>query len=458
MTTIVRHRRIPLVGLGVLAAALLLIAGARFLAATPGQGDPGLDEPLLDVAAADLTAVSATDELDQARSDVDFWAARLTAHPADVVAAVQLAGANLANARLTGDVTAYVRAEAAVDAALKAQPAYAPARTMRAGILVSLHRFPEARDLATEILAQVPDDPTALGVLGDASLELGDLTVAGTSYHRLVETSDGSAAQVRLGRLAFVTGDTATARAADQAAVSAATDEGLVGTPFAFYNVTLGDALLATGDAAGARAAYEAALAARTDLPSALVGLARIDAFDGHLDAAIAGLDAAIAAIPLPDTLARRADLEQLRNGPGDAGRADADRATVGAIARLAGNAAYLYDRGTALYLSDRGLDPARAVRLATDELAVRKDVYGYDALAWALLNAGKPAEAAAPMLSALAAGTQDARLWYHAGLIAAANGKVEEARTNLERALALGPALDTLSRSRAQDALAALP
>ena len=456
MTTLVRHR-LPIAPLLALAGAIVIVAGVRLVSSLPARDDLGLDEPLLDAPAGAVTAVSAADELGQARSDVVFWAARLTAHPGDIVAAVGLGQADLATARLTGDVTAYVRAEAAVDAALKAQPGYAPAISMRAGLLVSLHRFPEARDLATTILARLPDDPTALGVLGDASLELGDLATASRSYRALVTASDGSAAQVRIGRLDFVGGDVAGAIAADRAAAADAGDEGLVGTPLAFYSVTLGDALLATGDEARARDAYQAALAVRTDLPSALVGLARIDAFDGNLDSAIAHMDTAIAAIPLPDSLARRADLETLRNAPGDAARAASDLATVGAIARLAGDAAYLYDRGTSLFLADHRLDPARAVKLATDELAIRKDIYGYDALAWALLNAGRPADAAAPMQAALAAGTPDARLWYHAGLVAAADGRADEARTDLTRALALGPALDPLSRSRAQAALQGL-
>jgi len=61
-------------------------------------------------------------------------------------------------------------------------------------------------------------------------------------------------------------------------------------------------------------------------------------------------------------------------------------------------------------------------------------------------------------MKSALAAGSADPRLWYHAGMIAAANGRTSEAKTELNRALALGPALDALARSRAEAALAALP
>jgi tetratricopeptide (TPR) repeat protein len=417
-----------------------------------------INDPVVAVAPVSAPAVGpAADELDRIRADVDFWGARLTASPRDIVAAVKLAESDVAEARLTGDVTAYLRAEAAADAALHAQADYPPALGMRASILVALHRFPEARDLANRIISQAPGDATALGVLGDASLELGDLDTAGKAYGELRAVADGSSAQVRAGRLAFVQGDVAGAVAADRAAVAAAMDEGLEGDALAFYQVTLGETLLATGDAAEARDAYAAALESRPDLPAALVGLAKLDAVGGDLDTAIARLDGAIAVIPLPDSLARRADLLDRRAASGDAEKAATDRSTVEVVARLAGDAAYVYDRGLSLYLSDHGLDPDRAVRLATDELAVRRDVYGYDALAWALLNAGRPAEAAAPTASALAAGTHDARLWYHAGLVAAANGDVAAARTDLSAALALGPALDPAARDRAEAALGAL-
>jgi tetratricopeptide (TPR) repeat protein len=396
-----------------------------------------------------------TAELTRIRADVDFWAARLTAHPNDIVSAVKLAESDVAEARMTGDVTAYLRAEQAADAAIVAQPGYLPAQSMRASILVSLHRFPEARELARWILFRSPADSTALGVLGDASLELGDLTTAATAYSRLALVADGSAAQVRAARLAFVEGDPGAAVAGDRTAAASATLEGLEGDALGFYHVTLGETLIAAGDPAGARSAFEAALAVRPDLPAALVGLAKLDAFDGDLSTAIEELDTAIAAIPLPDTLARRADLLTLRGEPGDAQQAQADMATVEAIAQLAGEAGSVYDRGLSLYLSDHGLEPDRAVRLARDELAVRPDVYGYDTLAWALLNAGDAATADAPMRSALAAGTKDARLWYHAGLISLANGRPDEAETDLRAALALGPALDPMSRARATDALA---
>ncbi|HEY3334522.1 MAG TPA: hypothetical protein VGK16_04725 [Candidatus Limnocylindrales bacterium] len=457
-------RRPTLLPLLAVAGAVVLAVATQLAGSLPAAGQVGMDEPLLDAPLAgedaDAMPAGAVDpavELARARDDVSFWAGRAAADALDIVAAVKLADADATEARLTGDVTSYTRALAAADGALAAQPGYVPAQASKATVLVALHRFPEARDLARMILDMDSGNATALGVLGDASLELGDLARTGAAYQSLRLTAPGAASSVRDGRLAFVRGDPAGAVAADRAAVAAATADALEGDALAFYHVTLGETLLATGDAAGARAAYDAALAVRADQPAALVGLAKLDAFDGDLDAAIARMDTALDAIPAPDWLARRSDLLALRDAPGDADAAAADRATIEAIASLAGEAGSVYDRGLSLYLSDHGLEPARAVRLARDEHAIRPDIYGDDTLAWALVNAGDARAADAPMRDALAAGTRDARLWYHAGVIAAELGRADEARTYLEDALALGAALDPVARARAERVLGSL-
>ena len=95
---------------------------------------------------------------------------------------------------------------------------------------------------------------------------------------------------------------------------------------------------------------------------------------------------------------------------------------------------------------------------LARNELAIRPDIYGYDALAWALFNAGRRGRRRRRRCSPRSRpGTKDARLWYHAGLIALANGQAAEASTYLGDALALGPALDPVARQRATTALATI-
>jgi tetratricopeptide (TPR) repeat protein len=414
---------------------------------------PGGIDPLAPVAAGVTSA-----DLDRIRADTAFWGERFRLNPRDFISATRLAASEIELARATGDLSAYLAAEAAVDGALTAYPDYQIALDYRGVVLVALHRFEAARVHATTILKGSPDDPTALATLGDAALELGDVRAAAGAYQTLALVADSAAAQVRLGHLAFIQGKTADAVTASRAAVALATDEAAGGSAMAWFQYQLGDTLIATGDRVGAADAYAAALAADPSSHLARWGLARVAAAAGRTDEAIRLLDAAIAAVPLPEFLARRADLYSLRAGDGDERRAADDRATVLAIAQLAGDAAGVYDRTLSLFLSNTGSDPARALALATAELEARKDVYGYDALAWALLADDRPAEADDAMTTALAFGTRDAKLLYHAGMIKAALGDDAAARTLLTDALSLDDSFDPAGAARARTTLERLP
>ncbi len=90
----------------------------------------------------------------------------------------------------------------------------------------------------------------------------------------------------------------------------------------------------------------------------------------------------------------------------------------------------------------------------AAKEYEMRRDIYGADALAWTALKAGKLSEAQAAIKEALRMGTQDARLFYHAGMIARAAGDRAVAREHLKRALALNPQFDPLQSIIARKAL----
>jgi len=57
-------------------------------------------------------------------------------------------------------------------------------------------------------------------------------------------------------------------------------------------------------------------------------------------------------------------------------------------------------------------------------------------------------------MKAALRLGTQDARLFYHAGMIARATGQRASGRAYLERALSLNPQFDPLQATKAREAL----
>ncbi len=57
----------------------------------------------------------------------------------------------------------------------------------------------------------------------------------------------------------------------------------------------------------------------------------------------------------------------------------------------------------------------------------------------------------------ALAFGTRDVKLLYHAGMIAAAQSRTNRARTLLDESLRLGPSFDPLQVARARRTLAGL-
>ena len=100
-------------------------------------------------------------------------------------------------------------------------------------------------------------------------------------------------------------------------------------------------------------------------------------------------------------------------------------------------------NRNLAMIFSYHDWNLSHALELATAELDVRGDIYTYDALAWAQFKNGRLAEAEQAIAKALKLGTPEPALLYHAGMIAAANGKKVEATKYLRRALQLNPKFD---------------
>ena len=455
-------RRPPVRGLAILMAMVAIAITTQLAAVAPRPvpaplvvaGGPALDSGL---AGGDTPTVDASG-LDRIRADIAFWSGRVQRQPKDFVSATEWATVEIELARATGDLAAWDQAERATAQALDANPGYGAAVGYRGSVLLALHRFAEARDMARPILATRPNDPFALSTLGDASLDLGAYADARAAYEALDKVAHSAASLVRLGRLAYLDGHPEQALSLTQQAASAADAEGSQGERLAWYRCQLGNLLASTGSPHEAEAVFAQALAVDPRSWLARVGLARIDAAGGNLEAAIAHLSQAITIVPMPDTLARRSDLYELRGAPGDAKLAANDRATVEAIARLAGANGVVYDRTLAVYLANHGLQPDRAVAIAEKELALRTDIDGYDAYAWALLAAGRATDADRTMAKALALGTRDARLLYHAGMIAAALNDGPRARELLTSALHLDATFDPLQVKRARETLANLP
>jgi tetratricopeptide (TPR) repeat protein len=415
---------------------------------------PPLDAAPVEPADGPATASATVASLAVLDHDIGLWTANVAKNDRDFVSATTLGSLYDARGRLTGDVGDYLRAEDALDRSLAIAPGEMAAGVLHARLRQTMHDFTAAM---VETQAILKDDPTqmqALATLGDAKLELGDIDGAAAAFATLQAKVPGPAVTARLSRIAFLRGDATAAGALAKRAFDEAMAAGQTGSGLGWYAYVAGTVAISAGTPNDAITWFEKALAAWPDSYLALAGEARAQGALGRTDAAIASYRLAIAVAPQPDSLTFLGDLYALA---GKAKLAENQYATVEAIAHLAAINQQVYNRQIVLFSVNHDRDLVAALTLAAQELTFRKDIYGYDAYAWALLANGRAAEADAAMQHALSLGTRDTILWFHAGMIASAVGDTARAKTFLEAAVSLPGALDPLSASRANAALAGL-
>ncbi|HEX4826112.1 MAG TPA: tetratricopeptide repeat protein [Candidatus Polarisedimenticolaceae bacterium] len=343
------------------------------------------------------------------------------------------AAASLMNeARLKGDVALYRRAEEACDRALEIDPAHYDALRLRGWIYGGEHRFAEAAQAARRAQAVRPDDPFNFGALGDALVETGDYAGAETAFQKMIDLRPDSASYARGAYFRELTGDNDGAIELMSRALDAAVAAGPAER--AWYLSQRGDLRFARGGLSEAAADHGAAVALAPQAPWALAGLARDEAALDHDERAIALDRRSLEILPSPLVAAELATLLERR------GRADEARA---ALALVEATKRLREDRQIAMIDADRGHDVEAALGVAERSLVSRHDIYGYDAVAWCAFKAGHLARARETMSEALKLGTEDARLFFHAGMIANAAGDRAEARRDLAHALRLNARFD---------------
>jgi Tfp pilus assembly protein PilF len=467
MTALRLPRPRPARPLAILGASLVLVAASQAMSllqpatpaapaapanpAAPAAPAPAINGPL---SAPEAPVAGAPADLLAIDHSIAAWTANLAANDRDFISAANLGLLYEARARLSGDVTDYGRATEAANRSLAIEPRQLDVQALHARLLLAGHDFAGALREASILDRAAPDQPAVLSIMADATLELGDVNGAASLYDRIDAVAPGPAVTARQARVAFLRGQSSEAVVLASAAFTAATDAGTTGPSLSWYAYLAGTMTLATGDPGDAAAWFDRALDAWPGSYLALAGRARAAAALGDMEGAIGSYRAAIAVAPQPDALTALGDLLVLR---GDQAGAEAQYATVVAIAKLQGAGGLVYNRQLVLFDVNHGRDLATALTLAEQELSLRKDAYGYDAYAWALLANGRAAEADAAITTALATGIRDAALLYHAGTIKLAIGDQAAARTFLTDALAIRGALDPLSAQRAAASLETL-
>jgi tetratricopeptide (TPR) repeat protein len=202
--------------------------------------------------------------------------------------------------------------------------------------------------------------------------------------------------------------------------------------------VQAGQLAFGSGDWDTAEKTYQSALTARPGDWSALDYLAELRAAQKRYDESIALYMPLVQRVPRAELLQNLGDVYAAMGKPEDA-RQWRGRALEKYLAAAASGSTH-YDHHIAGFYSDAEPNPIQAVRWAKKDLAARHSIYAHDAMAWALYQAGQYKPAAEEMGRALALGTRDSHLLYHASLIYYRAGDTAKAKDSLRSAAEANP------------------
>jgi tetratricopeptide (TPR) repeat protein len=319
-------------------------------------------------------------------------------------------------ARVSNDPGFYKLAEQCALCLESANSNSPEALLLKGHVLHSLHRFKEAEPLALDLVKRrgLAFD---FGLLGDVEYDQGKIPEAVAAYQKMVDLRPDLQAYSRVAQVRWITGDLPGAVEAMDMAAQAGSPLNAEPTAWTYSRLAL--LQLQSGDVSGAKRSASAALEMQTNSAPALLALGRIQLATDETNTAIEFLREAAALNHLPESQWILADTLRAAGNAEEAARVEKELQQRGASED---------PRSFSLYLATRGRQPELALKLAQRELGARGDVFTHDALAWALKANGRLPESQAEMTKALAEGTQDARLFFHAAVINGAAGNKDEA------------------------------
>ena len=380
--------------------------------------------------------------------------ARVARHPRDAQLQAQLGIAYLQRARETSDGATYELASRLLSGAAQSAPQNFDAVVGQGSLALSYHEFSRALQLGRRAVSLSHGfSPAALGIVGDAQLELGRYPQAFATFAQLARTRPGLVSDARQSYALELQGELRGAITLMRRAVQAGS-----GAPenTEWTRIQLAGLLLKAGRIDQASREYAHALAVLPTYARAEAGMGAVAVARGDLAAAERWYLRASGHLPLPEVVAALGDVQSSR------GEADAAResfALVRAEQRLFAQSGGNVDLENARFDTDHpgGLAPRKIVDLARRALITRPSIFAHDTLAWALHRAGDCGAALPEAIAATRLHTADPMLDYHLGAIQACLGDREQARYALVRALAKNPNFHPLAAPAARRLLAHL-
>ena len=375
----------------------------------------------------------------QARTDqqIGYYQQMLKRNPRNVTALLGLGDALIRKARETGDPSYFSRAEEALKKSLDITPKNFRSARALAYVFYSRHEFGPAVAQARRAIEMNPEDGDSYGILGDALLEVGQYAEAESAYDYMIELEQSLYSYSRRAGLKSMRGDSIGAIADLECAVALGKAAQQPSESIAWAEWQLGMEHFAVGDLRNAERSFQRSLESYPNYYRGLAGMAQLRFAQKRYEDAITLYEKAIGILPMPDYIAALGDIYTVTRRR-ENGRQQYE--LVEYIGRLNEINKVLYNRELAYFYADHDIKPKEGLELALRELDYRRDVYAYDVVAWNLYRNGKFAEARTAIDQALRLGTQDAKLFFHAGMIYFSLGEKTKAKEFLARALGINP------------------
>ncbi|WP_128548538.1 tetratricopeptide repeat protein [Larkinella soli] len=375
------------------------------------------------------------EEWPRTRGKVDELMQKIRKEPANTKNRLQLAAIFLSEARITGEHPYYYPAVLRIlDGVLAIDPKNFEATTYKASVMMSQHRFAEARALAEKARQMNPNNAYVYGVLVDANVELGHYEEAVAMSDKMQQLKPSLESYSRASYLREIYGNYPGAIEAMKLAVQA----GLPGSePFCWSRTTLGYLYETTGKLQEAENQYADVLALRPSYAFALRGLGRVQKARKRYDEALFLLDSAARIMPEFSFHEEMAEIYGLKGNPEQSVK------KYGEVVQMLQEDARSGHRVDLelckVYTAAGRLDSALFYGLR--EYRVRpRNIDVNRALAWVYYHRHLPEKAQQHMQVALRTGSKDPELLRQAGAVEVALGHVKEGNRLLAQARKVNP------------------
>lgn len=334
-------------------------------------------------------------------------------------------------ARETSDVKFYAQAEQTLKKSFEISPDNFDGKRIEVWLLLGKHEFGAAREEALKLNKRIPDDVMVYGFLTDANAELGNYDEAEKSAQLMLDLRPGNSPGVtRAAYLRELFGDVDGAlelmnMALESTSPSEVEDAAWIHTQMAHLQ-------LSVGRLADAEKNLLQALGMFPGYHYALGNLGKLRIAQKRYDEAVQLLQERYQAAPHAENLYDFAEALQLAGKIDEAKKAFAEFEQK---SLLETNRADNSNRELIFYYADHAREPLKALEVANREFARRHDVYTLDSYAWALHVNGRDQEARKQIEAALAVGIRDAKMIRHASEIALATGDRAVAEKYLRQA-----------------------